>query len=312
LPDGTNIEYLIDGRNRRIGKKINGALVQGFLYQNQLNPVAELDGSGNVVSRFVYGSKANVPDYMIKGGTTYRILSDRLGSPRLVVNTGTGDIMQRLDYDEFGNLTQDSNPGFQPFGFAGGLYDQHTKLTRFGARDYDAETGRWTAKDPIRFQGGDTNLFGYVLNDPVNQVDPRGLDTITLGGTLRIPSWLGKIANPEVPGQGAFFGLAFSFPGFTGGEFDAGLYFGLQAGGGDVGIGRATLNVGYQCGSVKDIAGVGGEVSAHWKFLGGSINVGSGTNVTGGSINIGPGYNIGTAGTLTGTLSLRSGFTPLP
>ncbi len=40
------IDYVIDGRNRRIGKKVDGILVQGFLYQDQLNPVAELDGTG--------------------------------------------------------------------------------------------------------------------------------------------------------------------------------------------------------------------------------------------------------------------------
>ena len=44
-----------------------------------------------------------------------------------------------------------------------------------GARDYDAATERWTAKDPIQFLGGDTNLYGYVLNDPVNWLDPLGL-----------------------------------------------------------------------------------------------------------------------------------------
>jgi len=60
-------------------------------------------------------------------------------------------------------------------GFAGGLYDHDTKLTRFGYRDYDAQTGKWTAKDPIRFNGGDVNLYGYVLGDPVNFVDPLGL-----------------------------------------------------------------------------------------------------------------------------------------
>ncbi len=64
---------------------------------------------------------------------------------------------------------------FQPFGFAGGLYDGDTGLVRFGARDYDPYTGRWTAKDPILFEGGDTNLYGYVLNDPINFVDPKGL-----------------------------------------------------------------------------------------------------------------------------------------
>lgn len=49
---------------------------------------------------------------------------------------------------------------------------------RFGARDYDLETGRWTAKDPIRFKGGDANLYGYVFADPVNWVDPAGLQGI--------------------------------------------------------------------------------------------------------------------------------------
>ena len=58
-----------------------------------------------------------------------------------MVNVATGAIIQRMGYDAFGNVTQDTNPGFQPFGFAGGLYDRDTKLVRFGARDYDPETG---------------------------------------------------------------------------------------------------------------------------------------------------------------------------
>ena len=174
LPSGTQIIYLVDGNNRRIGKQVNGTLTQGFLYQDGLKPVAELDGSNDVVSRFVYATRTNVPEYMIKGGVTYRIITDHLGSPRLVINASTGAIAQRIDYDEFGNTTLDTNPSFQPFGFAGGLYDRDTQLVRFGLRDYDPQTGRWTAKDPILFAGGDVNLFGYVLNDPVNQTDPIG------------------------------------------------------------------------------------------------------------------------------------------
>jgi uncharacterized protein RhaS with RHS repeats len=73
---------------------------------------------------------------------TYRLLSDHLGSPRLVLNTGDGTVAQRIDYDEFGRVLTDTNPGFQPFGFAGGLYDRDTGLVRFGARDYDPLTGR--------------------------------------------------------------------------------------------------------------------------------------------------------------------------
>ena len=154
---------------------MNGALVQAFLYQGQLRPVAELDGANTVVSRFVYAVRSNVPSYMIKAGVTYRIITDHLGSPRLVIDVATGLVAQRMDYDEFGQVLSDTSPGFQPFGFAGWLYDRDTNLVRFGARDYDAETGRWTAKDPILFAGEDTNLYGYVVNNPVSDVDPLGL-----------------------------------------------------------------------------------------------------------------------------------------
>jgi RHS repeat-associated protein len=174
LADGRVVEYVIDGQGRRIGKKVDGVLVRGWLYQSQLRPVAELDGSGAVVSRYIYGSRPNVPDYMVRGGTKYRILSDHLGSPRLVVDAATGTVVQRIDYDEFGRVLQDSAPGFQPFGFGGGLYDSDTQLVRLGARDYDPAVGRWTTRDPVRFAGGDPNLYAYALSDPINLSDPSG------------------------------------------------------------------------------------------------------------------------------------------
>jgi len=195
LPDTTTIDYLIDGRNRRVGKQVNGTLTQGFLYQDQLNPVAELDGSSNIIATFVYGSKANVPDYVIKGGNTYRIISDHLGSPRLVVNIADGVVAQQMDYDVWGNVTNDTSPGFQPFGFAGGVYDLHAGLVRFGARDYDPATGRWTAKDPIRFQGDGTNLYGYAVNDPVNWSDPNGEFAVFGAGLGAITSVIGAISQ---------------------------------------------------------------------------------------------------------------------
>ena len=139
LPSGEAIAYVVDGENRRVGRQVNGTLAQGFLYKDALDVVVQLDGSGNVVSRFVYGSKPNVPDYFTSAAGTFRILSDHLGSPRLVVNASTGAVVEEIDYDEFGNVTNDTSPGSTPFGFAGGLYDPPTGLVRFGARDYDRE-----------------------------------------------------------------------------------------------------------------------------------------------------------------------------
>jgi len=194
LPDDREIGYVIDPAGRRIGRRVDGVLERGWLYGDALHPVAELDGTGRVVSRFVYGTRLNVPEYMVRGGRTYRIVSDVRGSVRLVVDAATGEVAQRLDYDAWGNVVLDTSPGFQPFGFAGGLYDADTGLVRFGARDYDPVTGRWTARDPILFGGGQANLYAYVNNDPVNFTDPSGLawydDYLDLQGTAEfIVGW---------------------------------------------------------------------------------------------------------------------------
>jgi RHS repeat-associated protein len=218
------IDYITDGLNRRIGKKINDIFTQKFLYQDGLRIIAELNPDNTVLTRFVYATRPNVPDYMIKSGATYRIISDHLGSPRLIINTA-GTVVQRLDYDEFGIVLLDTNPGFQPFGFAGGIYDKDTKLVRFGARDYDAETGRWTSKDPIGFNGGDSNLYGYVVNDPVNWVDPNGFKSIKvsgywgMGGSVTIGSDHGQAFVKVGVGVGVGGGFKFyptgSFPGIS-------------------------------------------------------------------------------------------------
>ena len=75
---------------------MNGILTQAFLYEKQLAPVAELAANGEVLSRIVYGSRPNVPEYMVKGGVAYRLVTDHLGSVRLVVNTSTGQVVERI------------------------------------------------------------------------------------------------------------------------------------------------------------------------------------------------------------------------
>ena len=65
----------------------------------------------------------------------------------------------------------------------------------FLAAGADAGAGaRWTAKDPTLFDGSDSNLYGYVLNDPVNQIDPTGLQSMT--STTRIVSCSWEQAAP--------------------------------------------------------------------------------------------------------------------
>jgi RHS repeat-associated protein len=86
------------------------------------------------------------------------------------------------DYDEWGNVTNLNDTTcpikclhFQPFGFAGGIYEPLAgPLVRFGARDYSPLLRRWTQKDPIRFHGGQTNIYVYAGDDPINRTDPSG------------------------------------------------------------------------------------------------------------------------------------------
>jgi RHS repeat-associated protein len=174
LPGGPTVSYRVDGEGNRI-ERTDGTTTRRWLYDGAGRIVAELDGNDALVSLFVYAATAFTPDLMLQGGTAYRIISDQVGSVRLVVEAATGAIAQQIDYDPFGRVLADTNPGFQPFGFAGGHYDPATGLLRFGARDYDPEIGRWTAKDPIGFAGGDANLYGYVGSDPANDNDPTGL-----------------------------------------------------------------------------------------------------------------------------------------
>lgn len=158
---------------------------RGWVYRDGLRPVAEVDALGSLVARYVYadaGAAAgwNAPDYIElfdeEGDptNTYLLIKDQVGTVELVTDVATGQIVQRMEHDEFGRVLYDSNPGFQPFGFAGGIYDADTGLVRFGARDYDPELGRWTTRDPILFGGGQTNLYQYVDGDPVGGIDVDG------------------------------------------------------------------------------------------------------------------------------------------
>ena len=93
-----------------------------------------------------------------------------------------------MGYDAWGRVIEDTNPGFQPFGYAGGIYDRDTGLVRFGARDYDPQVGRWSTKDPIGFGGG-LNHYVYATSDPINYRDENGLWIVNaIGGVVGVVS----------------------------------------------------------------------------------------------------------------------------
>jgi RHS repeat-associated protein len=200
LPNGTVVEYVHDPLGRRIAKKVNGAIVEKYLWQGMTRLLAVYDGDGNLLMRFGYADE-RVPVAVTAEGVNYYLAYDQVGSLRAVADSA-GNVVKRIDYDSFGNIIADSNPEFRmPFGFAGGLYDPDTELVRFGFRDYDPDVGRWTTKDPIFFAGGDTDLYGYCISNPVNFIDPDGMRlTVSQQVKVSVISGIGSAAGYIVGG----------------------------------------------------------------------------------------------------------------
>jgi len=202
-----NITYAHNALNQRVAKLVDGVVAEKYLWANLTTLLAIYDGSDNLIQRFEYADQ-RMPVSMTMDGEKYYLHYDQVGSLGAISDT-SHHIIKEITYDTYGNILTDSNTSFKvPFGFAGGLYDADTGLTRFGYRDYDATTGKWTAKDPIGFRGGDSNLYGYVLGDPVNLVDPSGLVDLNLfprNDLLYIPAyWAGWTSpNYTVGGHGA-------------------------------------------------------------------------------------------------------------
>ncbi|WP_428746159.1 immunoglobulin-like domain-containing protein [Sulfurimonas sp.] len=172
------IEYILNPLGQRVAKKVDGTITEKYLWADLTTLLATLDANNNIIQRYNY-TDSRVPTSMQQDGETYYLHYDQVGTLKAISDTNH-NIVKEITYDTYGNIQNDTNPNFQiPFGFAGGLQDQDTQLVHFGYRELDTYTGKWTTKDPIDFSGGDSNLYGYVLQDPVNLVDPKGLKTFS-------------------------------------------------------------------------------------------------------------------------------------
>ena len=171
---GEVFEFSHDEEGRREAKYCSGELVEAYRWLDFLR----LDGfhDGEFTYHFAYRDRQRTPYAMEReDGAVAYLFYDQIGSLRVVADAG-GNVIKEVLYDPFGGIIEDSNPALRiPIGFAGGLHDRNLGFVRFGWRDYDTFTSRWTAPDPLGDAGGDADWYGYCLDDPVNGVDPMGL-----------------------------------------------------------------------------------------------------------------------------------------
>jgi RHS repeat-associated protein/uncharacterized repeat protein (TIGR02543 family) len=188
-----NANYTYNALGQRITKTVNGNTTQ-YVYDEQGHLAGEYDASGHLFQEILW--LGDLPVAVLKPATgqavtsdIYYIHADHLGTPRKITRPGDNKVMWTWESEAFGASLPEQKPsGLGNFvfnlRFPGQYYDQETGLFYNGFRNYDPTTGRYSESDPIGLAGG-INTYGYVGGNPVNAIDPLGLEICAANGQLK-------------------------------------------------------------------------------------------------------------------------------
>ncbi|MHB8834493.1 MAG: RHS repeat-associated core domain-containing protein [Candidatus Methylomirabilia bacterium] len=180
---GINNLYLYDGFGNRIARTKGDTQTKYVLDVNgeMSDVLAETDSGGNILNYYIYGHGLISK---IDAATNQRHVYhyDTLGNTIAITDPSGNVITEQYGYDEYGKALSVSETHPNPFRYVGkyGVMDEGNGLLFMRARYYDVENGRFISKDPIGFEGGDLNLYSYVMGNPVVGVDPGGLREVKL------------------------------------------------------------------------------------------------------------------------------------
>ena len=172
---GGAYSYVYDPLGYQISSNVGGQTTNSLIDPFGLgNVLAQFDSAGTVTAQYTYGLV--LVSQVTASGMAYFYDYNLQGSTVGITNSA-GGYVNRYSYDPFGQVTTISAGIATPFTFVGDLGVSSSAATTFfmNARNYDPAVGQFISVDPVELDGQDTNFRRYAANDPIDRIDPSGL-----------------------------------------------------------------------------------------------------------------------------------------
>ena len=182
---GVDAAYLYDGNGQRVQKTVNGVISKFLWCGSQI--CKEYAGDGTVKNDYILGAGREG----IKNSGAWKFYLTDIQGSTLALTDAQGQISDRYEYTDFGETTHLSGNSSNPFLYTGQEFDSETGFYHLRARHYAPNLGKFLSRDPIGYAAG-SNVYSYCGGDPINAVDPTGLDAWIRYSTGLVQTYAGS------------------------------------------------------------------------------------------------------------------------